>query len=56
MIQQTIKAVDADKPVPKVNVTLKMLTISWEDITEETVQKRFAKTCQTIQRSNPGAK
>ena len=46
MIQQIIKAIDANKSIPKVNVldAMKMLTICWEDVTEETVKKCFAKS------------
>ena len=38
MTQQIIKAVDANKSIPEVNVldVLKMLTVCWEDVTEET--------------------
>ena len=44
MIQQIIKAVDANKSIPKVNVldAMKMLIICWEDVTEETVKRCFA--------------
>ena len=47
MIQQLIKAIDANKSIPKVNVlyAMKMLTICWEDINEETVKKCVAKSC-----------
>ena len=40
MIQQIIKAIDAKKSIPKVNVldAMKMLTICWENVTEETVK------------------
>ena len=46
MIQQIIKAIDAKKSIPKVNVldAMKMLTICWENVTEETVKKCFAKS------------
>ena len=39
MTQQIIKAIDANKSIPKVNVldSMKMLTVCWEDVTEETV-------------------
>ena len=38
--------IDADKTMPKVNIldAMKMFTISWEHVTEESVQKLFAKT------------
>ena len=38
MTQQIIKAVDANKSIPEVNVldVLKMLSVCWEDVTEET--------------------
>ena len=43
MTQQIIKAIDANKSIPKVNVldAMKMLTVCWEDVTEETVKKCF---------------
>ena len=46
MTQQIIKAIDANKSIPKVNVldAMKMLTLCWEDVTEETVKKGFAKS------------
>ena len=36
MTQQIIKAIDANKSIPKVNVldAMKMLTVCWEDVTE----------------------
>ena len=35
MTQQIIKAIDANKSIPKVNVldAMKMLTVCWEDVT-----------------------
>ena len=38
MTQQIIKAVDANKSIPEVNVldVLKMLSVCWEDVAEET--------------------
>ena len=46
MTQQTIKAIDANKSITKVNVldAMKMLTVCWEDVTEETMKKCFAKS------------
>ena len=46
MIKQIIKAIDANKSIPEVNVSdaMKMLTICWEDVTEETVKKFFTKS------------
>ena len=43
MIQQIIKAIDAKKSIPKVNVldAMKMLTICWENVTEENSEKVF---------------
>ena len=45
-IQQIIKAIDANKSIPKVNIldATKMRTLCWEDVTEETIKKRFAKS------------
>ena len=45
MIQQIIKAIDANKSIPKGNIlgAMKMLTIFWEDVIEETVKKCFSK-------------
>ena len=45
MIQQIIKAIDINKSIPKVNIldAMKRLTIWWEDVTEETIKKCFAK-------------
>ena len=39
MAQKIIQAIDANKSIPKVNVldAMKMMTIYWEDVTEETV-------------------
>ena len=44
MIQQIIKVMNANKSVPKVNTSnaTKMLTVCWEDVTEETGRKCFA--------------
>ena len=46
MTQQIIKTIDANKSIPKVNVldAMKMLTVCWEDVTEEIVKKCFAKS------------
>ena len=46
MIQQIIKAIDANKSIPKVDVldVTKMLTVCWEDATGEKVKKCFAKS------------
>ena len=46
MTQQIIKTIDANKPIPKVNVldAMKMLTVCSEGVTEETVKKCFAKS------------
>ena len=46
MTQQIVKAIYANKSIPKVNVldAMKMLTLCWEDVTEETVKKGFAKS------------
>ena len=45
MIQQIIKAINASKSIPKVSIlgAMKMLTIFWEDVIEETVKKCFSK-------------
>lgn len=45
MIQQIIKAINASKSIPKVSIlgVMKMLTIFWEDVIEETVKKCFSK-------------
>ena len=48
MTQLIIKAINANKSIPKVNVldAMKMLlTVCWEDVTEETVKKCSAKSC-----------
>ena len=44
MIQQIVKVMDANKSVPKVNISnaTKMLTVCWEDVIEETGKKCFA--------------
>ena len=46
MTQQIIKAIDANKSIQKVNVldAMKMHIVCWEDVTEETVKKCFAKS------------
>ena len=46
MTQQIIKAIDANKSIPTVNVldAMKMLTVCWEEVTEETVKKCFTKS------------
>ena len=46
MIQHIIKAIDANKYISKVNIfdAMKMLTVCWENVTEETVKKCFAKS------------
>ena len=44
-IQKIIKATDANKSIPKVNIldVMEMVTLCWEDLTEETVKKCFIK-------------
>ena len=44
-IQKIIKATDANKSIPKVNIldVMEMVTLCWEDVTEETVKKCFIK-------------
>ena len=46
MIQKIIKAIDENKSIPKVNIldAMKMLTVCWEDVTEETVKVRFSES------------
>ena len=46
MIQQIIKAIDVNQSIPKMNIfdAMKMLTVSWEDVSEEAVKKCFAKS------------
>ena len=53
MIQQIIKAIDANKSIPKVIIIdpMKMLTVRWQDVTEETVKNCFPKY-----RNSPKAK
>ena len=43
MIQQIVRAIDENKSILKVPVldAMKMLTIRWEDVTEETFKKYF---------------
>ena len=45
LIKLIIKAIDSNKDIPKINVldATKLLTLSWEDVTENTVQNCFAK-------------
>ena len=45
MIQIVIKAIDAQKQIPKISVldAMKLLVLFWEDVTEEIVQNCFAK-------------
>ena len=45
LIKLIIKAIDSNKDIPKINVldVMKLLTLSWEDVTENTVQNCFAK-------------
>lgn len=45
MIQQIIKEIDANKSIPKAKIldTMKILTVCWEEVTEETVKKCFGK-------------
>ena len=45
LIKLIIKAIDSNKNIPKINVldAMKLLTLSWEDVTENTVQNCFAK-------------
>jgi len=46
MIQHIIKAIDAKKSIPnsKVLDAMQMLTVRWEDGTEETVKKCFVES------------
>ena len=41
----SIKEIDANKSIPKAKIldTMKILTVCWEEVTEETVKKCFAK-------------
>ena len=45
LIKLIIKAIDSNKDIPKINVldAMKLLTLSWEDVTENTVQNCFAR-------------
>ena len=45
LIKLIIKAIDSNKDIPKINVldAMKLLTLSWEDVTENTVQNCFTK-------------
>ena len=45
LIKRIIKAIDSNKDIPKINVldAMKLCTLSWEDVTENTVQNCFAK-------------
>ena len=45
LIKLIIKAIDSNKDIPKINVldAMKLLTLSWEDVTKNTVQNCFAK-------------
>ena len=45
LIKLVIKAIDSNKDIPKINIldAMKLLTLSWEDVTENTVQNCFAK-------------
>ena len=44
LIKLIIKAIDSNKDIPKINVldAMKLLTLSWEDVTENAVQNCFA--------------
>ena len=46
MIQQITKAIDGNKSIPKVNAldAMKILTVCWEDVTEERVKKCYTKS------------
>ena len=46
MIQQIIKATDVNQSIPRMNIfdAMKMLTVSYEDTSEETIKKCFAKS------------
>ena len=46
MTQQIIKAIDANKAIPNMNVldAMKMLTVCWEDVSKKTVKNCFAKS------------
>ena len=45
LIKLIIKAIDSNKDIPKINVldAMKLLALSWEDVTENAVQNCFAK-------------
>ena len=45
LIKLIIKAIDSNKDIPKINVldAMKLFMMSWEDVTENTVQNCFAK-------------
>ena len=45
LIKLIIKAIDSNKDIPKINVlgAMNLLSLSWEDVTENTVQNCFAK-------------
>ena len=46
MIEQTIKSIELNNSFPKMSISdaMKMLTVCWEDLIEETVKKCFAKS------------
>lgn len=54
MIQQIIKAIDAQNPIPKISILdiMKMLTICWQNITKETNQKSLVKTSILLKDQN----
>ena len=45
LIKLIIKAIDSNKDIPKINIldAMKLLTLSWEDVTENAVQNCFTK-------------
>ena len=54
MIQQIIKAIDAQNPIPKISILdiMKMLTICSQNITKETIQKSLVKTSILLKDQN----
>ena len=54
MTHEIIRSIEVHKPIPKVSILdiMKMLTICWQNITKETIQKSLVKTSILLKDQN----
>ena len=54
MTHEIVRSIEVHKPIPKVSILdiMKMLTICWQNITKETIQKSLVKTSILLKDQN----